>query len=56
MEATGTIRTVTGEPDQQRDRSWLGQLAGRFIAFEGPDGSGKSTQYARFAQACKARA
>jgi dTMP kinase len=28
--------------------SWLYQLAGRFIVFDGPDGSGKSTQFSRF--------
>ena len=28
--------------------AWTQQLAGRFLAFEGPDGSGKSTQLARF--------
>jgi len=26
---------------------WLGALAGRFIVFDGPDGSGKSTQFTR---------
>jgi dTMP kinase len=30
------------------------QLAGRFIVFDGPDGSGKTTQFGRFAQACRA--
>jgi dTMP kinase len=30
------------------------RLAGRFIVFEGPDGSGKTTQFARFARACAA--
>ena len=30
--------------------SWLSKLAGRFIVFDGPDGSGKSTQFHRFAQ------
>lgn len=32
---------------------WLSNLAGRFIVFEGPDGSGKSTQLSRFAASCK---
>jgi dTMP kinase len=34
-------------------RTWMRQLAGRFIVFDGPDGSGKSTQFARFAAACR---
>jgi dTMP kinase len=29
--------------------AWLPALAGKFIVFDGPDGSGKSTQYKRFA-------
>ena len=33
---------------------WLAQLAGRFIVFDGPDGSGKSTQFKRFAAHCRA--
>jgi len=32
---------------------WMGNLAGRFIVFDGPDGSGKSTQFTRFADACR---
>ena len=28
---------------------WLDRLAGRFVVFDGPDGSGKSTQVQRFA-------
>lgn len=32
---------------------WLRKLAGRFIVFDGPDGSGKSTQFARFTAACR---
>ena len=28
-------------------------LAGRFVVFEGPDGSGKSTQFRRFSRACQ---
>jgi dTMP kinase len=31
---------------------WLQSLAGRFIVFEGPDGSGKTTQFRRFISAC----
>lgn len=33
--------------------SWCTQLAGKFIVFDGPDGSGKSTQFARFARHCR---
>jgi dTMP kinase len=32
---------------------WMSKLAGRFLVFDGPDGSGKSTQFARFAAACR---
>jgi dTMP kinase len=35
---------------------WLTRLAGRFIVFDGPDGSGKSTQLARFAAECDSHA
>lgn len=35
------------------DLSFLRRYAGRFVVFEGPDGSGKSTQFARLSQACK---
>ncbi|MFW6059683.1 MAG: dTMP kinase [Phycisphaeraceae bacterium] len=30
--------------------SWLARLRGRFVVFDGPDGSGKSTQVHRFAR------
>jgi dTMP kinase len=33
---------------------WPHLLAGRFIVFDGPDGSGKSTQFQRCARACRA--
>lgn len=32
--------------------AWLARLAGRFVVFDGPDGSGKSTQLQRFAAEC----
>lgn len=32
---------------------WLPRLAGKFIVFEGPDGSGKTTQFRRFLSACQ---
>lgn len=32
---------------------WVSILGGRFIVFDGPDGSGKSTQLARFATHCE---
>lgn len=33
--------------------AWLAHLAGRFLVFDGPDGSGKSTQLSRFAAECE---
>jgi len=33
--------------DYLPDESWLKSLRGRFIVFEGPDGSGKTTQFRR---------
>jgi dTMP kinase len=33
--------------------TWIANLAGRFLVLDGPDGSGKSTQFARFAALCR---
>ena len=48
--AAATIGRVTGDAT---NTGWLRDLAGKFIVFEGGDGSGKSTQYAHFATACR---
>jgi len=48
--AGGVVMGVSGG-----DVSWMGGLGGRLIVFDGPDGSGKSTQASRFA-GCARRA
>lgn len=35
------------------DLSWMGRLSGKFIVFDGPDGSGKTTQFRRFLAAAR---
>ncbi len=32
---------------------WTNHLTGKFVVFDGPDGSGKSTQFARFLSYCR---
>lgn len=44
---------MTPPPDQSPAPDWLPALAGRFLVFDGPDGSGKTTQLKRFARLCK---
>lgn len=43
MTAAATITVPTAPPPP-----WLAHLRGRFLVFDGPDGSGKTTQFHRF--------
>ena len=36
------------------DTAWMSSLGGYFVVFDGPDGSGKSTQFRRFADIARA--
>lgn len=45
---------MTADTPHRPPLPWLTALAGRFIVFEGPDGSGKTTQFRRFLSACHA--
>jgi len=42
-----------GFADSRVMHGWLREMAGRFVVFDGPDGSGKSTQFARLAGLCR---
>jgi len=48
--AEATLATV---PPTRTPSPFLSRLAGKFLAFEGPDGSGKTTQYRRLISLCK---
>jgi dTMP kinase len=41
-------------PAMSTDTQWIQQLRGRFIVFDGPDGSGKTTQFRRVIDLAKA--
>ncbi|TVQ78476.1 MAG: dTMP kinase [Phycisphaeraceae bacterium] len=45
-----TPRVMEGNQDHS---AWMRGLGGRFVVFDGPDGSGKSTQFHRFATAVR---
>lgn len=34
------------------EHAWVQRLRGKFLVFDGPDGSGKSTQFSRFSRFC----
>ncbi len=47
------LATCAAAHDTACVRDWLNHLRGRFLVFDGPDGSGKSTQFHRFAHLCQ---
>ncbi len=51
---TSTGAAAIDQQPPELDLAWLTRLAGRFIVFDGPDGSGKSTQLERFRERCAA--
>ena len=50
-----TLRLVNAAPhDTDASAAWMDSLRGRFIVVEGPDGSGKTTQFNRFVERARA--
>ncbi|MEM7578218.1 MAG: dTMP kinase, partial [Planctomycetota bacterium] len=43
----------TTHPEHVPDFAWLQLLKGTFVVFDGPDGSGKTTQFRRFIELCE---
>ena len=56
MTAVATIATMPQplHAAPNPGHAWMRALGGRFVVFDGPDGSGKSTQFRRFADAARA--
>ena len=46
--------TIAAHVAAAGDTAWMRALGGRFVVFDGPDGSGKSTQFRRFADVARA--
>lgn len=47
------IDTPSPDDAERSDLAWISALRGKFVVFDGPDGSGKSTQFTRFLDVCK---
>ncbi|MEM8781371.1 MAG: dTMP kinase [Planctomycetota bacterium] len=45
----------TTDTDKAADLAWLQTLRGSFVVFDGPDGSGKTTQFRRFIELCESQ-
>jgi len=48
----GSIDAAPAQPDPA-DLAWMTALGGRFVVFDGPDGTGKTTQFNRFLERCR---
>jgi dTMP kinase len=46
--------TIASHVAAAGDTAWMRALGGRFVVFDGPDGSGKSTQFRRFSDVARA--
>ncbi|MEM1330411.1 MAG: dTMP kinase [Planctomycetota bacterium] len=55
MTAPEANTTGRGKSADTADTSWLPELGGRFLVFDGPDGAGKSTQLRRLVASARTR-